>query len=144
VAAQASTVVDERPASVDAGTPPSDGAAAPDAFVSYSRADEAFVRRLEAALRERGKDVWVDWHDIPATADWRAKIYAGIDASRAFVAVLSPDLVASAICREELEHATRSNKRLVPILRREVDRSETLDDSHPETYAVGGHHRRAR
>jgi TIR domain-containing protein len=43
------------------------GSGAPDVFVSYSRADEAFVRRLDAALRARGKDVWVDWEDIPPT-----------------------------------------------------------------------------
>jgi WD40 repeat protein len=104
-----------------------DGAGAPDVFVSYSRADEAFVRRLDGALRARGKDVWVDWDDIPATADWRARIHGGIEASRIFVAVLSPDLVASEVCAEELAHATRSNKRVVPVLRREIDRGAAPD-----------------
>jgi WD40 repeat protein len=94
----------------------------PDAFVSYSRADEEFVRKLTAALAERGKDVWVDWDDIPPTADWRARIDAGIEVARSFVAVLSPQLVASDVCRDELRHAAESNKRIVPILRREVDR----------------------
>ena len=107
---------------------PSGAAVSADAFVSYARSDQEFVRRLEAALRERGKDVWVDWADIPATADWRAKIHAGIDAAHAFLAVLSPDLVTSPICREELEHAMGSNKRLVPVLRREVDRSSTPEE----------------
>jgi hypothetical protein len=46
-------------------------------FVSYSRMDEGFVRRLDAALRERGMNVWVDWDDIPATADCRARIFTG-------------------------------------------------------------------
>jgi hypothetical protein len=94
----------------------------PDVFVSYSRVDEEFVRRLDDALGRRGKESWIDWDDIPATADWRARIYAGIEAARVFVAVLSPDLVASEICLEELAHATRSNKRVVPVVRREVDR----------------------
>jgi hypothetical protein len=83
-------------------------------FVSYSRVDEVFVRRLDAVLRERGKDPWVDFEDIQATADWRAQSFAGIDASRAFLAVLSPGLVASEICRTELEHAAVSNKRVIP------------------------------
>lgn len=110
------------------GNPPppaADGIDGPDVFVSYSRADEAFVRRLDAALRVRGKDVWVDWEDIPASADWQARIFGGIDASRVFLAVLSPDLVASEICREELTRATGSNKRIVPVLRRDVDRRAT-------------------
>jgi WD40 repeat protein len=119
---------DDRAARADAGASGSDAPAAPDVFVSYSRTDEGFVRRLDAALRQRGKDVWVDWEDIPATADWRARIFAGIDSSRTFVAVLSPELLASGICREELEHATLSNKRLVPVVRRSVDRRSTPDE----------------
>jgi hypothetical protein len=34
-------------------------------FVSYSRSDREFVRMLVDALIVRGKDVWVDWDDIP-------------------------------------------------------------------------------
>ena len=45
------------------------------------------------------------------TADWRARIFAGIEASRTFLAVLSPELLASEVCAEELAHATASNKR---------------------------------
>jgi WD40 repeat protein len=100
-----------------------DGATGADVFVSYSRVDEAFVRRLDAALRERGKDTWIDWDDIPPTADWQARIFTGIEASRAFVSVLSPDLLASAVCAEELAHATASNKRVVPLLYRQIERA---------------------
>ena len=126
VAAQASTQpVDNREAPTGASEAAPDVAATPDVFIWDSRVDEAFVRRLEGALRMRGKDVWIDWEDIPATANWRTRIFAGIDASRTFVAVLSPDLVESEICGEEIEHATQSNKRLIPILRRDVDRQGT-------------------
>ncbi len=105
------------------GTRGENGGGAADVFVSYSRADEPFVRRLDAALRERGLDPWVDWEDIPPTADWLARVHAGIDAARAFVAVLSPEQVASEVCREELARASAANKRLVPILRRQIDRA---------------------
>jgi WD40 repeat protein len=123
--------------STDAATPVGDdgvaaaGATAatgnPDVFISYARTDEAFLRQLAKALEERGKDVWVDWDDIPRTADWRARIFRGIEASQTFVAVLTPDLVGSEICREELAHATGLNKRIIPLLRREVDRAATPD-----------------
>jgi WD40 repeat protein len=107
-----------------AGDP--DGAAVanagrPDAFISYSREDGVFVRELDAKLQERGKDVWVDWEDIRPSADWWATIQEGIDAAKTFVAVLSPELVSSEVCREELARAVASNKRIVPVLRRDVD-----------------------
>ena len=80
------------------------------------------MRRLADALRLRSLNVWVDWDDIPPSADWQARIYAGIDSAMSFVAVLSPDLVASEVCRDELGRAVQSQKRLIPVLRREVDR----------------------
>ena len=97
------------------------GAGTPDVFLSYAREDADFVRTLDAALQAHGKDVWVDWADILPSADWRTKVHGGIEAAKVFAAVLSPDFLASAVCREEVAHAVDSNKRIVPILRREID-----------------------
>lgn len=94
-----------------------------DLFVSYARTDSVFVRRLQEALTERGKDVWVDWQDIPPTADWFAEIEDGIEGAGAFVFVLTPDSLASEVCATELAHAARHNKRVIPVLRRDVDAS---------------------
>lgn len=91
------------------------------AFVSYSRHDVAFVRRLHAALAAHGRDTWVDWESIPLTAEWEAEIHAGIEAADAFVFVLSPDSVTSAVCARELAHAVRHGKRLVPLVYRPID-----------------------
>ena len=41
-----------------------------DVFVSYSREDGAFVRELHGLLTAAGRDVWVDWEDIPAASQW--------------------------------------------------------------------------
>jgi WD40 repeat protein len=90
-------------------------------FLSYSRADQAFAREITAALAARGKDVWVDWEDIEPSADWWQRIERAIEAARAFVAVISPEQVASAVCARELDAAGAANKRVVPILRRDVD-----------------------
>lgn len=91
-----------------------------DVFISYSRKDSAFVRELQAALEGQGREVWVDWEDIPPTADWLAEIRGAIEAADAFVFVISPDSAASEMCAREVEHAVALNKRLVPILRRDV------------------------
>ena len=87
-----------------------------DVFVSYARQDQAFVRRLTEALAERGKRAWVDWADIPPTAEWMAEIRAAIDAADTYVVVLSPSSIGSKVCAAELDAALTANKRIVPVL----------------------------
>ncbi len=45
-----------------------------DIFISYSRQNSPFVKRLFEALAEQKRDTWVDWEGIPLTADWWAEI----------------------------------------------------------------------
>ena len=91
-----------------------------DVFISYSRVDLAFVRRLHDALDARGKDVWMDERDIAPSADWLAEIYAGIEGADDIVFVVSPESVASGICASEVSHAEKHGKRIVPIVVREL------------------------
>ena len=86
-----------------------------DVFISYSRADGAFVRELHAFLTGRGKDVWVDWEDIPPAAQWEQDIDDSIDAAESFVFVISRNSLASKYSLEELRHAGERGKRIVPI-----------------------------
>lgn len=90
-------------------------------FISYSRKDVDFVRRLNESLDAQERQAWVDWEGIPPTAEWMGEIVGAIDAASAFVFVMTPDSLASAVCIAELEHAVRQNKRLVPVVRREVE-----------------------
>lgn len=94
----------------------------PDVFISYARADAGFVwGRLVGALEERGKAAWLDRADIPPAADWRERVERGIEAARAFLFVISPDAVTSYECGQELRQAINANKRLIPVLVRDVD-----------------------
>jgi MFS family permease/energy-coupling factor transporter ATP-binding protein EcfA2 len=92
-----------------------------DIFISYSRRDKDFVRQLWEALAQANQDAWVDWDDIPPTADWRQEIYRGIEAANNFVFVISPNSISSVVCGEELLHAIKHGKRLVSIVRQDVD-----------------------
>jgi WD40 repeat protein len=92
-----------------------------DVFISYSRRDKDFVARLHEALRTRETETWVDWEDIPPSAEWFREIQDGIDAADAFLYVLTPDSATSEVCDRELAHALEGNKRVIPILRRDVD-----------------------
>jgi WD40 repeat protein len=92
-----------------------------DVFISYSRKDKDFVQNLHEALKASNRDTWVDWSDIPPTAVFMQEIYAGIEAADTFLFVLSPDSVKSEVCGMEIDHAVKYQKRLVPIVRRDVD-----------------------
>jgi len=88
-----------------------------DVFISYSRRDIDFVKQLDAALRKLDRDPWIDWEDIPATADWWQEIERGIEAADTFVFILTPSSIASKVCNQEVEHAVKHHKRLVPVVR---------------------------
>src|ERR671933_127347 len=103
-----------------------------DAFISYSRRDKDFVKNLYEAFVKLNRNVWVDWKNIPLTADWRKEISEGILAADNFIFVISPDSIASQECGVEIEQAISHNKRLVPILYRNVDPKDT----HPSLAAI--------
>lgn len=88
-------------------------------FVSYSRRDKEFVRKLHEALVANAFETWVDWEGIPLGTDWWKEIVEGIQKSDNFVFVISPDSVSSQVCADELQTAIDNNKRLVPVLIRE-------------------------
>jgi len=89
-------------------------------FISYSRKDKEFVRRLDEELRRRDREAWVDWEGIPPGDTWEKTIYGAIEASHTFIFVLTPDSIASEVCGREIAHAAANNKRLVPIVHRDV------------------------
>jgi len=92
-----------------------------DIFISYSRKNKEFVHRLDDALKSLGREAWVDWRDIRPTEEWMQAIYGAIEGADTFVFVLTPDSVASAVCGREIAHAAAENKRMVPIVAREVN-----------------------
>ncbi len=99
-----------------------------DIFISYSRRDNKFVQILYEALRKSKQNTWVDWQNTLQVVDWLIEIYDGIEAATTFIFVISPDSVASKVCRQEIEHAVKYNKRIVPVVCRDVDTT----DVHPD------------
>jgi len=104
-----------------------------DVFLSYSRADSGFARKLNDALQIQGKRTWFDQESIAAgTADFQQEIHRGIESADTFLFILSPRSVTSPYCADEVEYAARLNKRIVTVLHRPVDPA-TL---HPELAKV--------
>ncbi len=91
-----------------------------DVFLSYSRKDTDFVKKLHESLSTEDYEIWVDWEGIPLTADWWAEIEEGIEAADTFVFIISPDSVESQVCGQELDHAVEKNKRIMPVVYRDT------------------------
>ena len=91
-----------------------------DVFISYSRRDREFVRRLVAALEARDKDVWVDTEGIRDAEVFPAALRSAVESSDGFVFVISPESVSSNFCEQEVDHAIELNKRIVPLLLEKV------------------------
>jgi len=98
-----------------------------DLFISYSRQDSQFANRLHDALVAAGKDVWIDWEDIPLTSHWWREIRSGIDGSDSFIFVMSENSMASAVCNLEIAHAIAANKRIIPIVREESSQDAAIE-----------------
>jgi hypothetical protein len=70
-------------------------------FLSYSRKDEPFARRLAAALSNMGADIWIDVEDIPAGMKWSSAIQQGLDEGDLLIVVITPDSMASRNVEDE-------------------------------------------
>ena len=99
-------------------------------FLSYSRKDGAFTRRLADALAARGyaPDYDQSAYDpanidsgISAEDEWWQRLQAMIAAADVIVFIVSPDSAASKVCDEEIAYARSLGKRLIPIMRRPID-----------------------
>ena len=83
-----------------------------DLFISYSRRDNergqvtAMKAQIKSGFRAfAGRDlrVFFDTHEIAGMDDWRQKIQRSLRDSQVFLAVLSPQYLASPYCRWERE-----------------------------------------
>lgn len=101
-----------------------------DVFISYSRKNTPFVRKIASNLSSKGYEIWVDWEDIPETADWWAEICAGIDSASTFLFVVSPTSATSEVCFKEVDYAHQNHKRIVPLLAEPITDDDIMAKLH--------------
>jgi WD40 repeat protein len=97
-------------------------------FISYSRKDKPFIKKLHEALTAQGVQAWVDWEGIELASDWMETITRAIQGTDALLYVISPDSLISKVCKDELELGLKHNKKLIPILYREPDPTSTMHE----------------
>lgn len=85
-------------------------------FISYSRTDETFARRLAADLSNLGADVWIDVEDIPAGMNWSSAIQQGLDECEAMLVILSPDSMKSRNVENEWQYVLDHGYPIIPVL----------------------------
>lgn len=100
-----------------------------DVFISYSRRDLEFGKRLHARLTETDYDIWMDWEDIPPTADWWGEIREGIEEADNFVLIMSPDSIGSPVCQMEILTAIENGKRIIPLFYRDPEHEKAFQAS---------------
>ena len=85
-------------------------------FISYSRKDIDFVRKLAGDLEKAGYDVWWDLTDLRGGDDWPRVIPAAIESSQFMIIVLSPNSVVSDWVEKEYTYALSLHKKVIPLM----------------------------
>jgi hypothetical protein len=97
-------------------------------FVSYSRKNIEFAKRLTTELQKSDLDFWIDWEGIPPTVDWWKEIEKGIEETDVFLFLISPDSAKSKVCKQEIESAVKNGKRLIPVVVQETEAGVALSE----------------
>jgi len=100
-------------------------------FLSYSRSDSAFALDLVAGLQACGFEAFIDQEDIAPGEPWEQRLGGLIESADTVVYILSPDSLSSSQCSWEVDETLRLNKRLLPVVWREV-----ADGTVPKTLAA--------
>lgn len=85
-------------------------------FVSYSRHDKAYARKLADHLIAAGFDVWID-DRIDYGSRWAEVIQQAIEDCAAFVVIMTPRSRESHWVQTECEYAIQKRKPVFPLLR---------------------------
>jgi formylglycine-generating enzyme required for sulfatase activity len=86
-------------------------------FISYVHEDQPYTRKLADSLRQRGLEVWMDDRIESGDRWWKTIVHA-IDASAAFVVVMTPDAEKSEWVEREVMVALDEGKPVFPLLLR--------------------------
>ncbi|GEO09672.1 toll/interleukin-1 receptor domain-containing protein [Segetibacter aerophilus] len=85
-------------------------------FISYSRKDSEFVKRLAIDLKKAGEDVWLDQLDIAPGVPWDECIQKALSDAEGVIVILSEAFVKSANVMDEVSYAMSKGKRIYPLM----------------------------
>ena len=85
-------------------------------FLSYSRKDKAFARKLAKDLENAGHVVWWDLTHIDGGDRWAREIEEGINQSEILAVIVSPNSINSEWVEKEFIFASKRGMKIVPLL----------------------------
>jgi hypothetical protein len=85
-------------------------------FISYSRADQAYVDHLVRYLEAAGCRPWIDRIGIEHGNRWSTAIRDAVDRCAALIAVMTPDAASSDWVERELQRAEGRGTVILPLL----------------------------
>ncbi|MCY1144145.1 toll/interleukin-1 receptor domain-containing protein [Actinoplanes sp. Pm04-4] len=83
-------------------------------FISYSHTDRDYAADLASYLASHGVESWMD-HRLDYGARWPDVIKQQIDGCSAFVVIMTDEAEKSSWVRNEIEHARRRDKPILPL-----------------------------
>ena len=86
-------------------------------FISYSRSDQDYARKLARVLHERGLEVWID-DRIQSGDRWWGAIDRAVRRCAALIVIMTPDSEGSEWVEKEILLAQRSDRPILPLLLR--------------------------
>lgn len=92
----------------------------PHLFISYSRTDVAFVRRLTDSLQQAGTDIWIDVEGIRSGEDWSDAIQQALDTCGVMILVITPESMDSVNVASEWKYYLDEGKTVIPVMLREA------------------------
>ena len=93
----------------------------PRMFLSYSREDAEFAKRLYADLQSADVTVWMDQRDLQIGGRWDRDVQAALEHSTCLLVVLSPASISSENVLDEVSYALDKGKQVLPILYKDCD-----------------------
>ncbi|MEM9952126.1 MAG: toll/interleukin-1 receptor domain-containing protein [Chloroflexota bacterium] len=85
-------------------------------FISYSRQDLDYVKKLEQQLHSEGFTFWRDEHEIGGGDVWWELIKKNLENCAALIVIMSPDSAKSSWVMRETAIADYLGKTMVPLL----------------------------
>ncbi|MCP4141720.1 MAG: SUMF1/EgtB/PvdO family nonheme iron enzyme [Chloroflexi bacterium] len=85
-------------------------------FLSYSRKDKDFAKKVANDLEKAGYIVWWDISTIEGGDRWAQEIEAGINQSEILALIVSPNSIASEWVEKEFIFASKRGMKIVPLL----------------------------
>lgn len=92
-------------------------------FLSYSRKDMPFMKRIQTDLQRAKLVVWTDEQLEPGTISWQLAIEQAIRNTACVMCIFSPDSANSQWVREELNYARLNGIQIIPLLARGDERT---------------------